>query len=363
MKRPSLAQQAEETKKAKAEAERAAKIAKVADKVDWRAELGVKPGADGNEPPPNAADADTPEEGKRAIRPAHVEAAALLQTTGMPSPPKVVMQVDQELRQEEPNIAHIVELVGKDASMAARLIRVINSPANGLCVVVRSIGHALTLLGLRKFKTMVLATALREQLSGKEVTPEFEHYWSHGIFTARTCEWLAQRVEARVTPDMAHLLGLFHNCGIALMLRKFPKYLDLYDVRRVAGGKQVLAIENHHCRTNHCAVGYLVAKVWNLPEEICQALLFHHHPELPEKVADQPKILRMWALLRYALCLVEYLHWRQEEEREEQVFVYEGLPLEQFLTTDLLSPIELSLEDFHVHVSQVIPLCEHWGKL
>ncbi len=41
--------------------------------------------------------------------------------------------------------------------------------------------------------------------------------------------------------------------------------------------KSIIGIEDERYSTHHCAIGYLVAKSWNLPTAVTTAILHHHY--------------------------------------------------------------------------------------
>lgn len=69
----------------------------------------------------------------------------------------------QCLAQESPEITTLTELVESDPVIAARTLRVANSPFFGLSHEIESIAHAVSLVGLRSLQAMALAAAVMEQ--------------------------------------------------------------------------------------------------------------------------------------------------------------------------------------------------------
>ncbi len=77
-------------------------------------------------------------------------------------------------------------------------------------------------------------------------------------------------------PDQAYLLGLFHDVGKVLMLRKHKDYLDAFDQANQEG-VSIVTVEDSRYNTNHAVLGYLVSRSWSVPKDISQLILHHHN--------------------------------------------------------------------------------------
>jgi HD-like signal output (HDOD) protein len=89
---------------------------------------------------------------------------------------------------------------------------------------------------------------------------------------------LAKRVGSQ-TVDESYALGLFHDCGIPLMLKRFPQYMEVLEeaYANASPDTRVVDTENRALNTNHAVVGYFTAKSWRLPEHVTNAIANHHN--------------------------------------------------------------------------------------
>jgi HD-like signal output (HDOD) protein len=76
--------------------------------------------------------------------------------------------------------------------------------------------------------------------------------------------------------DEAHLFGLFHDCGKVLLMQRFPNYHETLTLAANSNTKHLALLENEAHGTNHCLAGKLLAKVWELPESVSEAIAQHH---------------------------------------------------------------------------------------
>lgn len=112
----------------------------------------------------------------------------------------------KELRKPTCNTDAIERIIKRDVSLSYRLLRYINSPLFGLRSEIRSVRHALTLLGerdVRRWITLVVFSAV-----AAEKPPEL---LETGLFRAKFCETLASVIDRGVkeAAEEMFLAGLF----------------------------------------------------------------------------------------------------------------------------------------------------------
>jgi HD-like signal output (HDOD) protein len=83
-----------------------------------------------------------------------------------------------------------------------------------------------------------------------------------------------------VFPDQAYMAGIFHECGVPVLMLRFPKYCSALKLENATCWPN-LSEEDVKFNVDHCSVGYLVARHWGLPDFVCDAIRFHH--DMPEE--------------------------------------------------------------------------------
>jgi len=117
-------------------------------------------------------------------------------------------------------IDELEEIIKRDVSLAYKLLRFINSASHGFRVSIRSVHHALLLLGKREVKkwlTIIVMSGI-----GKENPPEILYIT---IIRARFCELIAQEFKLHNEPSDFFLMGLFSMMDV-LLSRPLDEILD-----------------------------------------------------------------------------------------------------------------------------------------
>lgn len=225
-----------------------------------------------------------------------VLAPALQGRLRIPPRPEVVSVIQEEMRQEAPSLARIGRAIGADVGLAGALLRAVNSPAFGLARKVSSIPQAISLLGLRNAATLATALVLRGSLG--QPPASMERFWDTAEKAALLCAHLARRLKG-IPPDEAYSIGLFHDCGIPILMKHFPNYKATLARANHAGDRLFGQVEDEEIGTNHSAVGYFLARSWDLSDTLCQAILWHHDlevfsdPAVPDAVRNHIGIIHL----------------------------------------------------------------------
>ncbi len=228
-------------------------------------------------------------------------ATELLKGITIPPQPVVLQAVMMEQQRPEPDMQKIGKVIAKDISLSAAMLRAANSPAFGLRQKVSSIARAVLLLGMRNTASLVTGLILRQAISPKGKM-DLEKFWDDAADTALVCSWLTTRFRF-MAPDQAHLAGLFHDCGVPLMMQRFPNYKDVLRLEKSSVQEISIAVEEQHFKTNHATIGYIMARTWCLPDEVRSIVLQHHDADVFSQGEDV-NLSRRVAILNLAehLC-------------------------------------------------------------
>lgn len=142
----------------------------------------------------------------------------------IPPRPTVIDRIHAEMNSDAPNLRGIAGLISRDVSLAAGLIKTANSPCFGFGRRARSAHEALTMLGLDVSCRAIAAISLRRAFPD---SARYERFWHASASVATLSGWLAQQLRVPgVRADDAYTFGLFRDCGIVILLRRFSGLPD-----------------------------------------------------------------------------------------------------------------------------------------
>ncbi|WP_186731576.1 HDOD domain-containing protein [Pseudomonas grimontii] len=195
----------------------------------------------------------------------------------MPPQPQIMVDLQMEQYMPDPDLEVIARLISQDPGLSGALLKIVNSSYYGLSNKIASIQRAVNLLGSRSIINLINALSIRGEMSDDTIVT-LNRFWDTAQDVAMTCLTLAKRTGAQAV-DEAYALGLFHDCGVPLMLKRFPNYMTVLEEAYANAGPdcRVVDTENNAFNTNHAVVGYYTAKSWRLPEHVTDAIANHHN--------------------------------------------------------------------------------------
>ena len=203
----------------------------------------------------------------------------------IPPMPAVLVQVLKLERDDDAGPREYAALISRDPAMSGGVFRVVGSPVMGLRAKVDSLEKAITVLGLRTTMAVVRSEGLREALHEPGAVVLLNMLWQRMNAVADLVLAAVRTAKLRgVREDIAFQAGLFHDCGVAVLCRRFPDYAKaVHDTR---GWPDLAALDEAH-HGSHTMVGQMVARNWQLPSDVASAIRHHHDGEielLPEPV-------------------------------------------------------------------------------
>lgn len=200
-----------------------------------------------------------------------------LQGISVPPQPQIMVDLQMEQYMPDPDLGVIARLIAQDPGLSGALLKIVNSAHYGLSNKIASIQRAVNLLGSRSIINLINAQSIKGEMSDETIVT-LNRFWDTAQDVAMTSLTLAKRIGSQ-TVDESYALGLFHDCGVPLMLKRFPDYMTVLEDAYAKAGPdcRVVDTENRAFHTNHAVVGYYTAKSWRLPGHVSEAIANHHN--------------------------------------------------------------------------------------
>jgi HD-like signal output (HDOD) protein len=202
----------------------------------------------------------------------------------LPLLPVVAQQALALVREENSSMHALAALVEKDATLAASLLKLANSPFYGCGRTISSLDQAIVRLGLRECQNLILAVAMRGlfQQIDPAVRPRCTLLWNHCFLTACLCRRLNLELHCNHRGE-EFTGGLLHDLGRILLTVAAPERSAAADPMHFDENADILEQERRLLGTDHCEVGADCAQRNRLPAPAIAAMRYHHRlDECPE---------------------------------------------------------------------------------
>jgi putative nucleotidyltransferase with HDIG domain len=190
----------------------------------------------------------------------------------VPTMPVVALKCLDLLLDPNARFNQIAAVVETDPLIASRLLRIVNSPAYGAREPITSVEKAVSRLGLKPLKMLLIEMSAREVFSSRNprIRESFRGIWEHCLAVGM----LAREASAHTLGadgDAAYLAGLFHDVGkpvvAALLLEAERSLMDELHEPFMTDTLWLKVVDD-----SHRDVGAALAAKWNLPEAVAQAI-------------------------------------------------------------------------------------------
>lgn len=198
--------------------------------------------------------------------------------THIPALPTVFAQVQALLSAPEPSIDEVSRAIETDPAITMRVLRLANSAYFGFAQTVKTIKHAISLLGFRTVQNTVVAISTFEALGHGTESAGLDKtgLWQHAVGCGEMATCLTRKLH--LPEGDAFVGGLLHDVGKIVLdtffAEFYPAVLDtvrLRDMPLVEAEQAVLGL-------THAEVGAQLATMWDLPAELTTIIRWHHHP-------------------------------------------------------------------------------------
>ena len=197
----------------------------------------------------------------------------------IPPQPKVLLDLNRKLASEDYSVRSVGRIIAADPGISAMLFKVARSPVFGRGKRFETIDQVIMVVGVKQTYNLVQAMALQSAVS-EGTRKILDIFWTRSREIAQLAALIAvDRVSiCNVFPDQAYMAGIFHGCGVPLLLQRFPDYCKSFQQDGNSCWPN-LAEEDAKFDVDHCSIGYIVARHWGLPDFICSAIQYQN--EMP----------------------------------------------------------------------------------
>lgn len=206
--------------------------------------------------------------------------------------PDTAMRVVQVAQDPESTPSDLGVVFRSDPLLAARLLKVANSPYYGLRGEVSSIEHAVTMLGMSAVRNIALASCVGPLARGLNNTAGFSasELMRHLLRAAAASSVLATEA-GDIDPDEAFIAGMFHDVGLLLEaqldVESFINAVRDWESEDVPRFNLLHDSEASYFNTNHAELGAAVCGLWGLAPEVHEAVRIHHDVDLLDAEANR----------------------------------------------------------------------------
>jgi putative nucleotidyltransferase with HDIG domain len=195
----------------------------------------------------------------------------------LPTIPHVLAEVNKMLQDDDVSVKKMGDIIESDQVLTSKILKLVNSAFYGFRSRIVDIRQAVMILGFNTVRNALTAVSVIDLFRMKEKYGGFDirELWEHSAIVAITGKHLAERAHL-ASPSDCFVAGLLHDIGKLIMAEHFAdifkQALELTRERDIS----FIDAEREISSINHPLIGGYLARKWQLPNCLVDAILYHH---------------------------------------------------------------------------------------
>ncbi len=194
--------------------------------------------------------------------------------------PEVCIRVNEML--DEPNVTAVElgNVISQDTSLTARLLKVVNSSYYGFQTKIETVSRAVSVVGLRELRGLVIAASAVESFSNvSDDVLNKVRFWRHSLYCGVIARLLAEQCHV-LHSERLFVAGLLHDIGKLIVAQRLPQEARMIALELESGQRTECDVEQEILGFNHAEVGGELMHEWSMPETLFESVAYHHNPVL-----------------------------------------------------------------------------------
>ncbi len=176
---------------------------------------------------------------------------------------KVVNLTEDRLKISFKELESIIKV---DPGLTAKILKIANSALYARQKEIKSLQMAITLLGFKNIKSLVLLLTASNLFPRMRKTTFHQAFWRRSLLSAFLSRALAVRCARGDIAEEIFIAGLLHDIGRAVLFTASPEeYLHALEAEKL-GALDLVTIEEQLFGVNHRRIGGSLLERWNFPD-------------------------------------------------------------------------------------------------
>jgi len=185
--------------------------------------------------------------------------------------PAAAMEVLELTNNPTVDVPALKQCIENDPALTTKVLRVVNSSLFGLSREVSDLGQALSLLGTKPLKLLVLGFSLPEKLFHGVAAETLERYWRNTLTKAVAAREIAAILHKH-SDDEAFIAGLLQDLGILLLIQEVGEPYLQFLRKAYDRGSDLAMLESGLLGFDHTELTSRLLRHWGLPDVLVEAV-------------------------------------------------------------------------------------------
>lgn len=203
----------------------------------------------------------------------------VLGSPSLPTLPTVACKLISISSNEEIGMREIADLISKDASLSAKVLKVANSVFYNFPCKISTVHQAVSRMGTNAIRNLVLSFSfLSVKTKSEKDVFNYEKFWKQSLSNAVASKLIMTEI-AKSDWEEIFIAGLLQNIGELIIALSLPQQYEQVLLEVPQGEKDIIELEQQIIGADHTFIGYEIAKNWGFPPVLLTPVQYHHCPK------------------------------------------------------------------------------------
>lgn len=205
--------------------------------------------------------------------------AAIEAIKDLPTLPTVVAKIIAQINNPSTSAADVGKLIEQDQALTGRVLKLVNSAYYGFPRQIKTIQHAVVILGFSKVRTVILTTSVFGAFKNcRGARLDRARFWEHSLGAAVGAKTAAEMLGFPHAGEDAFVGGLLHDIGKMILDQFQPALYGPIFKHANDNGLLIFDVETSALGLSHATVGGWLTEKWLLPPDLVHMVEGHHAP-------------------------------------------------------------------------------------
>ena len=217
------------------------------------------------------------------------------QVNSLFSLPDIALRINELLNQKSTTNQDLEEIIQNDPALTTQLLRLVNSSYYGFPQEIDSLARAISIIGQKELRLLVMATKVVETFKGiSEDLVDMNTFWYHSVTSAVIARLLARHYH-QANAERFFIAGLLHSIGKLMFFTQYPEQsAHILSLKDQSTQSQIQA-EINFFGFSYAEAGAALLEKWGLPQSIWAMIGSHLHPAQSEHSVEEACLLAIAA--------------------------------------------------------------------
>jgi putative nucleotidyltransferase with HDIG domain len=218
----------------------------------------------------------------------------------LPEAPVIINELNEVIADPLATSNDVARVVNTSPSLAAQLLRIVNSAYYGFSSKIDRISRAVTIIGTKEISGLALGISVMQAFNDiPEQIIEMQAFIRHSLACGTIARILAARGNMAQTEQL-FVAGLLHDIGKLVFFKYYPEHAKACLQLAASTATSLFDAEKNVIGLHHAHMGRFLLEKWKLPQDLTDIVVCHH---APSKAAEPVKagIVQLADLMTHGL--------------------------------------------------------------